>query len=163
MRVYWQVPKHSESCHASEGLQKLCSLPVIALLFLALFPPSRASSLGSACSLGADSGLLVPHPHFVYSTLLRFIICLCGYYPLDRSSWWKCLSPPVSPSPPQPEHYGREGIRMGGGTHRQQEGKGCFLASYFCPSLLLSLSLGSLYHNIKVRGQGRAGKKGADG
>ena len=72
--------------------------------------------------------------------LLDFIICLCGYYLLARRSSWKCLSPPTSPSPPQPGYYGREGTWMRGESKESKKERDVFLLSYLCLSLSPSLA-----------------------
>lgn len=114
--------------------------------------------LFTRCRLRSDGATLALH----LQHLRHCIICLCGYYPLARRSSWKCLRPPISPSPPQPGYYGREGTWMRGESKGSKKERDVFLLSYLCLSLSLPFShlhWGSLYHNIKVRGQGRAEKK----
>lgn len=136
-----------------------------ALLSLVLFPSSRASSLGSACSLGADSGLTNPHSHFIYNTYnIVSFACVAvpasqevlvemsssSYFSLPTSAWilW------------QRRHVDERG------KQREQKERDVFLLYYLCLSLSLPFSRlhwSSLYHNIKVRGQGKSRKKGAGG
>ena len=88
------------------------------------------------CRLRSDGATLT-----LYLQHLRHcIICLCGCYPLARRSSWKCLRPPMSPSPPQPGYHGREGTWMRGESKGSKKERDVFLLSYLCLSLSPSLA-----------------------